>query len=244
MEITEFKLKYETVDELNNNLPVIIVAAGSSTRMEGAKKQFLSIGGTPIIAKTLQKFEESKVISRIILVAKSEDILTMQNICEEYNIKKISDIVEGGKTRNESVVKGMEKLSANEPKVLIHDGARPFVSQRIIEECANSLKTSDAVLAAIKATDTVKMTDGEETVINTLCRDNLYLAQTPQGVDVKKYLQTINNSKTDFTDDVGVMEYGGYKTVIVNGSRFNIKITVPEDIKIAEAYAKIEEEEE
>ena len=172
--LTEFKLKYSTVDEnKNTTVPVIIVAAGSSTRMNGQNKQFLSVGGVPVIAKTLQKFEKSDFVSRIILVTKQEDIVAMQNICIEYDIKKVSDIISGGKNRNESVLKGFERLEESEEKVLIHDGARPFVSLKNISDCVMALSCNDAALVALKCTDTVKKTSEGQTVTETIKRDNL-----------------------------------------------------------------------
>lgn len=243
--LTEFKLKYQTVDNSEKAIPVIIVAAGSSTRMKGENKQFLLIDDVPVIAKTLQKFEKSEVVSRIILVTKADDVVAMQNICEKYSIEKVSDIVEGGKNRNESVLKGFSRLLGSENKVLIHDGARPFVTEKIIKDTVLALNTSDAVLVAIKVNDTVKRTDGDGLVTDTVSRDNLYLAQTPQGVDTEKYIEICKRTDSSvFTDDASVMEYGGYKTTIVEGSRLNIKITTPEDIPIARAYNKILEESE
>lgn len=245
MKVEAFEIKYEIIDNQKTMLPVIIVAAGSSNRMKGSNKQFLSVGGMPVIAKTLLKFEKSDSISRIILVSKKEDVLKMQQICKDYNISKVTDIAEGGNNRNESVLNGFKRLTNDEETVLIHDGARPFVTQKMISDTVTALKTSDATLVALKVTDTVKKTDGEQTVIGTLDRENLYLAQTPQGVDVKKYLEICKEADTsEFTDDASVMEYGGYKVTVVNGSRLNIKITTPEDVPIAEAYAEIEKENE
>ena len=241
MKLAEFELKYEVVDAEKTALPVIIVAAGTSSRMNGNNKQFLSLEGVPVIAKTLLKFEKSGSISRIILVAKGDDILKMQEICNEWNISKVTDIVEGGNSRNASVLNGFKRLTKDEKKVLIHDGARPFVTEKIISDAASSLKTADAVVTAIKITDTVKRTDGDKTVVATLDRDNLYSAQTPQGVDVEKYAEICEQNDTSaFTDDASVMEYGGYKVAVVEGSRLNIKITTPDDIPIANAYSRIE----
>lgn len=241
MKLAEFEIKYEVIDAENTAIPIIIVAAGSSNRMKGTNKQFLSIEGVPVIAKTLLKFEKSENISRIILVAKRDDILKMQEICNEWGIGKVTDIVEGGNNRNSSVLNGFKRLSDDENKVLIHDGARPFVTQKNIRDTVLALKTADAVLTAVKVADTVKRTDDGGTVVATLNRDNLYLAQTPQGVDVKKYLKICSKNDTSvFTDDASVMEYGGYKVKVVDGSRLNIKITTPEDIPIANAYSRLE----
>lgn len=244
MELTKSVLCYETVDNSLESMPVIIVAAGNSTRMKGVNKQFLTIGDIPVIVKTLLKFEKSDFIKSIIVVTKKEDILNIQKLCEKYEIKKVSDIVEGGSNRTESVKNGILKLDKCEKKVLIHDGARPFVTEKMIKDVCIALKTADCAVIANKVSDTVKQTDGENTIINTLDRNCIFLAQTPQGVNVSKYRFALNSlNSEDFTDDSSLMEAMGYKSVICEGSPRNIKITVPSDIPIAEAFAKIEEEE-
>ncbi|MCQ2451135.1 MAG: 2-C-methyl-D-erythritol 4-phosphate cytidylyltransferase [Clostridia bacterium] len=243
MEVTKTSLVYEKVDTRNTPVPVIIVAAGNSTRMNGTNKQFVKICGVPLIAKTVSAFEKSPIISRIIIVTKKESILEIQKLCKKYNLLKVSDIVEGGSNRTESVKCGINKLIKGENKVLIHDGARPFVSEKMIADVCRSLKTADCALIAKKSTDTVKLTDNESTVKQTLDRNCIYLAQTPQGVDVNKYRFALNSLKCeDYTDDASLMEAMGYKCVVIEGSSSNIKITTPEDIAIAEALLKVLEE--
>ena len=243
MEITKSVLSYETVSELNEELPVIIVAAGSSTRMNGINKQFAEVGGKPILARTVSKFQESKSIKSIIIVTKSEDIPAVQLLCEKNDFSKVTDIVAGGSDRSASVRCGIERLRKGERNVLIHDGARPFVTQKMIEDVANALKTSDCALVAKQSVDTVKETDSESTVIKTIDRKRVYLAQTPQGVNVSKYKFALNSLKgKEFTDDASIMESMGYKCVVCEGSSMNIKITTPEDLLIAKVFVDIEEE--
>lgn len=242
MEALKFELKYETVTEDNKNLPVIIVAAGSSSRMNGINKQFLEINGKPVIVKTCLKFQRCNRISRIIIVTKEELVLPIQKLCEEYKLDKVSDITVGGDTRTQSVINGMKRLKSDENKVLIHDGARPFVTEDEIIGVCDALRLSDSALSALCITDTVHRTDGEGTVTQTVDRTYLFSALTPQGVTVDKYLSVCEKYDSSlFTDDVSVMQKGGYKTVIVNGNRKNIKITTRDDITLAKVYAQLEE---
>ena len=233
---TKFKLEYQSKEKYSDALPVIIVAAGSSSRMKGVNKQLLEIGGMPVIAKTIAAFEQSPLISKIILVTKEDLILDMQEIVSRYNFLKVTDIVNGGSCRFLSVLNGFDRLSSEDKKVLIHDGARPFVDAEIIGNVVASLQNSPCAVCAVSVKDTIKTVDENNFVLNTPERSTLFAVQTPQGVDVELYKEvakTIENP--DFiTDDASVMELGGYKVKIVSGSYKNIKITTPEDVKLAE----------
>ncbi len=239
MNATEVKLKYNIESQSADALPVIVVAAGNSSRMGGNDKQLISIMGVPVIARTLQAFEKSPSISRIILVTRSQSIPEMQLICESYNISKLSDIVEGGESRQASVMRGIERLAKEDKKVLIHDGARPFVDEKIILESVLGLRDFDATVCAVKINDTVKKANADQTVKETVDRSALYAAQTPQGVCVELYKKALReNSDAVFTDDASIMEAAGYKVKLIAGNAFNIKITTPADIILAEAIVK------
>lgn len=243
MKITDVELKYDICEELSQEgLPVIIVAAGSSTRMQGANKQFLEINGIPVIIKTLLKFENCSAIKNIILVVRDEDLFSMQLLTEKYMIRKLSDIVCGGKTRQESVLKGLSRVASNDEAVLVHDGARPLVSDRIITSVAEALREYSAVTCAVKIKDTVKQTNEKGKVIKTLDRNSLVAVQTPQGVRIKEYLSAIEKAEdiSVFTDDTSIMEAAGFEVYIVEGSYKNIKITTPEDIILARVYGEDE----
>ncbi len=233
---TKLELDYEIIEE-NNRIPVIIVAAGNSSRM-GKNKLYIEISGIPVIARTLLNFERSNSISRIILVTKPEEIVNLQLICEKYGISKLSDIAEGGNTRQESVLKGFERLGGDEDRVLIHDGARPLTPDKVISDVADKLNTVSAVTCAVKVKDTVKEITAEGKVIKTLNRDSLVAVQTPQGVRVKDYLDAVSSvgDVSVFTDDTSLMESAGYDVYITEGDYTNIKVTTPEDISAAESY--------
>lgn len=239
---TELKLKYEICEQAFEKIPVIIVAAGNSTRM-GTNKQFMQILGFPVIARTLMAFENSPVISRIILVVRADDIFSYQMLTEKYKISKVSDIVCGGSCRQDSVLKGFERLNADDKSVLIHDGARPLVTEKIIQNVATALKDNVAVTCGIKLKDTVKKIDKNGKIVKTLKRESLIAVQTPQGVWVKEYLSATKKavSVENFTDDTSIMEWAGYDCYCVEGSYKNIKITTLEDIVAAEGYLKEED---
>ncbi len=233
---TEFKLEF-TVCNSTDIVPVIVVAAGSSTRMKGVNKQFAKIGDIPVIAKTLLAFQKCDAISNIILVTKPEDVLAIEQLAEEYNITKLTDIAFGSATRQESVLNGFERLSENTERVLIHDGARPLVSDKVIKSVINGLEKYSACACAVAVKDTVKEIDKDGKIIKTVPRDNLVAVQTPQGVKVGEYLSAVKNADVAaFTDDVSIMEAAGYNCGIVEGDYKNIKITTAEDLISAEGF--------
>ncbi len=241
MNKTELKLDY-SISAAENAISVIVVAAGASSRMKGTNKQLAEIGGIPVIMKTLQAFENCNSISNIILVVRSEDLFQIQFLCEKYNISKLSDIVCGGNSRQESVLKGFNRLTFECEKVLIHDGARPFVNDEIITCVVEALKEYSAVTCAVKVKDTIKMLDNEGKVLKTVERDNLVSVQTPQGVRVKEYLEACKMvNVSDFTDDTSIMEAAGYSVFVTEGSYKNIKITTKEDLILAKAFLCEEE---
>ena len=236
---TDFKLQYQTCDGKQSGIPVIIVAAGASTRMGGINKQTALLCGIPVIARTLKAFENSPYISRIILVSRNELISEMQLIADKYMISKLSYIVEGGNDRHKSVMCGIECLTEQEDKVLIQDGARPFVSAGMISRCVAALHHYDGCLCGIKINDTVKKVDAAYNVTDTLDRSFLYAAQTPQGVSVSAYKKACEQmGDKEFTDDASVLERAGYRVKMVQGSAKNIKITTAEDLLMAEALIK------
>ena len=234
---TETALKYEVAENNNQGLPVIVVAAGSFTRMKGVNKQLAEIGGMPVVIRSLMAFEQCDKISNIILVVRGDDIFSMQLLTEKYNITKLSDIVCGGANRQESVLKGLARVGDACEKVLIHDGARPLVTSKIIENVVKGLESHSAVTCGVAVVDTIKEIDSEGQVVKTLDRSSLIAVQTPQGVKVADYRNAIENAGdlSLFTDDTSIMEFAGHKVLTVEGDRKNIKITTSGDIALATA---------
>ena len=231
----EYELTFEKAAE-KKAYPVIIVAAGSASRMQGMDKLSLEIAGLPVLARTVLAFDKSDRISQIILVTREDKISEYTAFKDKFNITKEYSVVVGGASREESVFCGIKALGdAN--KVLVHDGARPIVSGEVIGRVADALSTNDSVTCGVKIVDTVKQVNEDNFVTKTLNRDFLYSVQTPQGVSVDSFNACAAEFPLSrFTDDTSVVEAVGCKTVIVEGDRRNIKITTPADIKLAESY--------
>ncbi len=216
----------------------VIVAAGKGTRMgAGINKQFLIIKDKPILYYTLKIFEGCDSIDEIVLVtAKKEIEYCKSDIVERYNIRKVSNIVEGGLERQQSVYNGLKACNDCEI-VLIHDGARPFVDSRIINEGIDYAKRYGACTCGVQPKDTIKLKAEDGFSDSTLDRDTLFSVQTPQSF---KYNLIVNCHENAFkenikaTDDTSIVEYCGHKVFLYEGSYNNIKITTPEDLVIGE----------
>ncbi len=219
----------------------IIVAAGLGKRFGAEKpKQFLEIYGKPLIIHTLQKFEICAVIDEIILVLSAEEIENFTRMAKKYNLKKLSKIIAGGKTRTESVLNGLNAVDANSAEIVaVHDGARPLVSvEEIIQTIEKAKETGAACLTAF-VTDTIKeIADGK--IIKTVNRENLRRALTPQcfRYEILKRAFAENEIGEIITDECFLVEKLGVEISIVEGSAKNIKITTPEDFVLAESLIK------
>ena len=224
-------LNYTTINT-NNDCGVVIVAAGSSTRMGGINKQFLLIKGVPVIVRTIKAFINAG-LQNIVVVVKNEELLKFQNLLSKHNLLEVTDLVAGGKTRQDSVLMGVKKIK-NKKYVLIHDGARPLVKVSDILKLIEALKEHNAVVLATKVYDTIKKIDNSGNIISTVSRDELLAVQTPQGFILNDYLNALNNLKTQVTDDASVMEQAGYTVYPIITDNTNIKITTPDDIVLAE----------
>ncbi len=238
---TKFALKFKAVENANNGLPVVIVAAGSSSRMGGADKQFSLLGGIPVLARTLRAFENSPFISEITVVTRKEKIADIEKLAQSYSVSKLKNVIEGGSCRAQSVKNGVELYKNTYEKVLVHDGARPLVSADTIKNVYTALAQNNSVTCAVKLKDTIKEINAQNIAVNTPNRNNLVSVQTPQGVNINIFLNTLSTADiTTFTDDTSVMEYAGIPTLIVEGDYTNIKITTPEDLAVAEAFLRKE----
>lgn len=225
----------------------VITAGGSGLRMNSDKrKQYIEIGNKPILAHSINKFCITPEIDEIILTAPAEDILFVkENIVQKYNFTKVSQILPGGRTRQESVNNALINIKADENDIiLIHDGVRPFVSHEMIIDCINGLKNSDGAAAGIRPVDTIKKLT-HDNIDLTLNRDELFAVQTPQAFRygfILKCHDLGQKEKFNATDDCSLAEkYGaavlGRKPVLTatRGSLFNMKITTPDDLIFASA---------
>lgn len=223
----------------------VIVSAGKGVRfMEGQKKQFYFLGGKPILAHTLDKFETCPLIRSILLVVSQEDMDTcLKEVIEAYKFQKVSQIVPGGKQRQESVKKGIDALPKDTDIVTIHDGVRPFVTRAMIEDSIHSAVRYGAVVLAMPVKDTIKMSNPDGTVLKTLDRESLWQIQTPQTFQANVIKEAYHRATEDGligTDDASLVERIGGKVHILPGSYTNIKITTPEDLLLANLFLKMD----
>jgi 2-C-methyl-D-erythritol 4-phosphate cytidylyltransferase len=221
---------------------VIIAAGGKGTRM-GTKggKQFLHIDGKTVLERTVHAFENCDAINEIIIVTVKEDVEKCRyEIIEKCKFSKVVSIVEGGQERQESVYNGLKAINVNCDIVLIHDGARPFVSDKTIKNSIVAAKEHGAVCVAVPVKDTIKMVS-DCFIEKTLERSKLWAIQTPQAFKKSVIIRAHESAlKEGFmgTDDAVLAEHIGYKVKIVEGDYFNIKITTREDLAIADAIIK------
>lgn len=222
----------------------IIVAAGRGSRMNmDINKQYADIGGKPVLARTIQAFEDSGRVDAIIVVVNEQDILyCKQNIVECYGFGKVRVLVSGGETRQESVSRGLRQ-AGDEGVILIHDGARPFITPEIIDSSISAAEEFGAACVAVPVKDTIKSADGEDFVTSTLDRSCLWSIQTPQSFKayiIKNAHRAAQADGFSGTDDAVLVERLGHRLKLVMGSYFNIKITTREDLVLAEAIAEQE----
>lgn len=235
--LTDFQLDYSFIDEIDSQVSAVIVAAGSAERFNG-DKQFAPIMGVPVLARTLSVFDRCSLVRDIVVVGRSRELADIQSLCDKYEISKVTDIVEGGASRFESVVKGINACSPDVAFFAIHDGARPLVTDEIISKAILRAKEVGAAAPAVKLKDTVKRVNVEKKIVETPKRDFLYAVQTPQVFDAKLYKKALEKAKAadvEFTDDCSVMEFAGFDVFLTEGSYENIKITTPDDVFIADA---------
>ena len=221
---------------------VIIVAGGKGLRMgSDIPKQFLPIGGKPVLMRTLERFREYSEDLQIILVLPEAQQDYWQELCRKYDFKVKYLLANGGQTRFHSVQNGLALVSDDAEGVVgVHDGVRPFPSIEVIKNCYETARTAKAVIPVIPVVETIRHISSTSHLSpltsKTVPRDEYRLVQTPQTFDIQ-LLKAANKQPYDdgFTDDASVVENYGHPITLVDGNRENIKITTPYDITIAEA---------
>ena len=214
---------------------IIIVAGGKGLRMgSDIPKQFLPIGGKPVLMRTLERFREYSAELQIILVLPEAQQEYWHQLCKEYHFDVEYTLANGGQTRFHSVQNGLAKVPDDAQGVVgVHDGVRPFPSIEVIKNCYETARTKKAVIPVIPVVETVRHLEGEKSV--TVPRGDYRLVQTPQTFDIQLLKAANRQPYNDgFTDDASVVESYGYEITLVEGNRENIKITTPYDLKIAE----------
>lgn len=235
----------ERKERIMNKIAAIVLAAGKGSRMQSQiEKQFMQLQDKPILYYSLKEFENAGV-ENIILVTGANNIEYCQKqIIDKYQIKNVRQIVAGGKERYESVYNGLQ-AAVNSEIVLIHDGARPFLTQEVIKDSIDGVKQFGACVVGVPVKDTIKVADANQICLDTPDRTQLWQIQTPQSFWLEEisnaYETAIEKKDKTITDDAMVMErYGKRKIKIIQGNYKNIKITTPEDMIIAEAFVNKE----
>ena len=221
----------------------LVPAAGTSSRMGGLDKLFYDLYGQPVLARTLLALDRCDRIDEIVVAARQENILRIGELCRTYNIRKPVKIVEGGKTRAESVLQAALSADARAEFLAVHDGARPLIEQSVIEETIQKAYQCAAAAPATPVKDTIKVVDEEQRAVQTPDRRTLWQVQTPQAFSyeliLKAYDRVIASGEQSVTDDAQVLELAFGRTCrLIEGSYQNIKVTTPEDLDIAQVFLK------
>ena len=212
----------------------VIVAAGTASRMGGIDKVMAPLEGEPMIVRTVRTFQNCDAIKEIIIVTRADLIPKISSICGKF--EKVKAVVVGGKDRAESVRNGLGMLSNKVKLVAVQDGARPLITDAVIDRTVRAAHTYGAAAPAIPVKDTIKVVEGG-IVATTPDRNTLKAIQTPQVFDfdlLKGALKKADQDGAAVTDDCSAVELLGYKVKIVEGDERNIKVTTPMDLKIAE----------
>ena len=212
----------------------VIVAAGSASRMGGIDKVMAPLAGEPMIKRTVRMFQECDAVSEIVVVTRGDLIIPITNLCKDY--AKVTAVIAGGSSRQESVHLGLGALSGKVELAAIHDGARPLVTWQVIDRAIRAGNTYHAAAPAIPVKDTIKTVQGG-VVVNTPDRSSLQAVQTPQVFDfdlIRGALKQAIDEDAPITDDCSAVERLGMSVKIVEGDERNIKVTTPMDLKIAE----------
>lgn len=227
----------------------IVLAAGSGKRMNSdTKKQYMLIYDKPVIYYSLKAFQESFVDEIVLVVSPGDVSYCQKEIVEKYGFTKVSKIIEGGKERYHSVAAGLKSV-AKEGFVFIHDGARPMITEDILERALTCVEACNACVVGMPVKDTIKIAGADKNIAETPNRNLVWMVQTPQVFEYNlikdAYEELLVNEQQllaqgiSVTDDAMVVEtLSGQKVKLVEGSYENIKITTPEDIPLAECFLK------
>ncbi len=222
---------------------VAIVAAGASRRMGDIDKIFAPLGGAPFLAHCLSSFNDSPSVHAISIATSRRSVERVEKLISEHGFDKVECVVAGGARRQDSVLNALLNLDGCDI-VLIHDGARPFVDEDMIERAIEAARESAAGTAAVPVKDTIKVANPDMSVRETPPRESLWAAQTPQSFSYDLIIRAHAQVERDVTDDAAMVEAVGHPVKLFMGSYDNIKVTTPEDLYIAEAILRSRREAE
>ena len=221
----------------------IIVAAGKSERMGGSTdKAFLNLGSKPVVAWSLLAFEKNGDVDSIILVVRKDQLTAAKAVARMFGISKLAKIVPGGARRQDSVQAGLKEVDSDTRIVVVHDGARPCVSQEVISDAIKSARRGVASVTGCRIRDTVKIVEKGITVSSTVDRAKYWTVQTPQAFPygmLRKAYAAADAAGKDVFDDAQAVELAGETVKICETEKPNLKITTPEDLQVAAAILKL-----
>ncbi|MGA9408592.1 MAG: 2-C-methyl-D-erythritol 4-phosphate cytidylyltransferase [Bacteroidota bacterium] len=221
---------------------VIIPAAGAGERMGSAVgKQFLSLQGKPIIIHTLERFQMCEAVNEIIIAVQASRRQQVEFLIGEFHLSKVTNIVDGGRRRQDSVYNALRHTHPQAEIVVVHDAVRPFIQQKVILDSIEKANACSAAVVAVRVKDTVKVGNNEGRFERTLDRSVLWSAQTPQTFRRQVLLEAYeraNRENVEATDDASLVELLHVRPAIVEGSFDNIKITTPDDLDFANVLAR------
>lgn len=226
---------------MNSKICTLIPAAGEGNRLKSAvKKPYVALAQKPILTHTIQRFEQNPAVDEIFVLVNEADFeMCRATVLAPYAFQKVQPLVAGGATRQQSVHNGVRALPADTDFVIVHDGVRPFVTDETIFACLDAAAEWGAAVAAVPVKETIKMANAEDFIVETPPRERLWTVQTPQ-VFRKSLLeeahQIAEEKQLTATDDAALVEHLGHPVKLVNGSYANVKITTPEDLRIANVF--------
>lgn len=215
----------------------VVVAAGSARRMEGIDKVLTPLGVMPVLVHTLYAFQDCPVVGEVIVVTREDLLVEVSRLCKDFALDKVRKVIVGGKERIHSVQAGLREADPEAELIAIHDGARPLVTQQVIEAAVAAAAQSGAAAPAVPVIDTIKRWE-DGLSVETIDRSCLRAVQTPQVFEAGLIRAATQKALEDgelLTDDCGAVERLGKKVTLTEGSRENIKITTPLDLVLGEA---------
>ena len=224
------------MNQVSSHIGAVIVSAGTGQRM-GVDKVFLPLAGKPLLAWSVDVCQNCELLSQIVIVLNESNLDSGHKLVAERGWSKVGEVCPGGKRRQDSVTQGLKRLKACD-WVIIHDGARPFLTLTLIQDGLEAARDTGAAAAAVPVKDTIKLGDDGGIVKETLPRQQLWAVQTPQvfrfDIITKAYAQVTD----EVTDDASLVERLGYKVKLYMGDYNNIKVTTPQDLALAEVIAR------
>ena len=227
---------------------VIFPAAGQGKRMQaGINKVLLTLGGEPILVRTLKTFSAVEEVGELIVVVAADEVTAVEGQLQKVSGLKPFQVVAGGSERQYSIYNGLQQVAKAADVVLVHDAARPLVSVKTIQAVIDTARAKGGAIAAVPAKNTIKVVDDEGLVVDTPPRSTLWEVQTPQGFRKDILLKANEAAVADKflgTDDASLVERIGAPVAVVQSDYRNIKVTTPEDLLVAEAFLKCTAEDE